>query len=395
MEFRLGPWGPRKRPSEAPPSLDAPPPGEAPRVGSGREAQLACEQCGAVLSYAPGTDSLKCAYCGHTNPVRVAETEIVEECLDTALTQGLGDAPIEETRTVKCGSCAAEFTFDPATHAGSCPFCGHSIVTDTGLHRQIKPAALLPFLLTDREAQERVRLWLQKLWFAPNRLKIYARDQSRLAGVYLPYWTFDSKTHTRYRGRRGDYYTEVVQVRRRVNGQMVVQTETIQKVSWQRASGDVSRFFDDVLVLASRSLPTWMTDRLEPWDLIGLKPYTPEFVAGFQAEAYQLGLDECFEVAAKKMRGVIEGDVRRAIGGDVQEIHRMDIQHSDRTYKHVLLPCWLGAYLFGGKSYHLCVNARTGQVQGERPYSWVKIGFAVVAAAIVAGIAIGVYLATQ
>ena len=51
----------------------------------------------------------------------------------------------------------------------------------------------------------------------------------------------------------------------------------------------------------------------------------------------------------------------------------MDIEHSDRTFKHVLLPSWLGAYLFRGKSYHLCVNARTGAVQGERPYSWVKI----------------------
>ena len=388
MGFKLGPWGPRKAASEAP-TIDAPP------AETKREAQLACGQCGAVLSYAPGTDTLKCDYCGHTNRIEAPQTEIREECLDTALSSGLGDAPIEETRTVKCGSCAAEFTFDPAIHAGSCPFCGHSIVQDTGLHRQIKPAALLPFLLTEREAKERVRNWLQNLWFAPDKLKTYARDQGRLSGVYLPYWTFDSKTRTRYSGRRGDYYNVPTRVRTRVNGKMVMQTRNVRKVRWRPAAGEVSRFFDDVLVLASRSLPNWMTDRLEPWDLIGLQPYTPEFVAGFQAEAYQLGLDESFDVAASKMREVIAQDVRRAIGGDVQEIHRMDIQHRDRTYKHVLLPCWLGAYLFGGKSYHLCVNARTGDVSGERPYSWVKIGFAVVAASIVAAIAIGVFLATQ
>lgn len=394
MGFKLGPWGPRKTAADAPPLTDAStvdaPPGRTPR-----EAQLSCDQCGAVLSYAPGTDSLKCAYCGHTNPVRVAETEIVEECLDRALSEGLGNAPVEETRTVKCDSCAAEFTFDPATHAGSCPFCGHSIVTDTGIHRQIKPAALLPFLLTDREAQERVRRWLQKLWFAPNRLKTYARDQGRLAGVYLPYWTFDSKTRTRYRGRRGDYYYVPMQVRTRVNGKLVTRTKNVRKIRWRPASGEVGRFFDDVLVLASRSLPAWMTDRLEPWDLIGLEPYTPEFVAGFQAEAYQLGLDECFDVASKKMREVIAGDVRNAIGGDVQQIERMDIQHSDRTYKHVLLPCWLGAYLFGGKSYHICVNARTGDVQGERPYSWVKIGAAAFVALVVAAIALAIFASTQ
>ncbi len=388
MGFKLGPWGLRKPAADAS-AVDAPP------AETKREAQLACEQCGAVLSYAPGTDTLKCEYCGHTNRIEAPKTEIREECLDTALSEGLGDAPIEETRTVKCGSCAAEFTFDPAIHAGSCPFCGHSIVEDTGIHRQIKPAALLPFLLTEREARERVRNWLQKLWFAPTKLKTYARDQGRLSGVYLPYWTFDSKTRTRYSGRRGDYYNVPTRVRTQVKGKMVTQTRNVRKVRWRPASGEVSRYFDDVLVLASRSLPTWMTDRLEPWDLIGLKPYTPEFVAGFQAEAYQQGLDESFEVAAEKMREVIAQDVRRAIGGDVQEVHRMDIQHADRRFKHVLLPCWLGAYLFGNKSFHLCVNGRTGDVSGERPYSWVKVGFAIVAAAVLAGIVLGIFMATQ
>ncbi len=389
MPWKIGPWGPR---SAAP--VGAPAPSD-PVAGQPREAQLACEQCGAVLAYAPGTQTLACAYCGHTNPIRVVQTEIVEHCLDTALADGLGTAPVEETRTVKCASCAAEFTFDPDRHAGSCPFCGHSIVADTGVHRQIKPAALLPFLVTEREARERVSGWLQNLWFAPTRLRTYAREQGRLAGVYLPYWTFDSRTRTRYSGRRGDYYTVPVQVRTRVNGRMVTQTRQVQKVRWRPASGEVRRFFDDVLVLASLSLPTWMTDRLEPWDLLGLEPYMPEYVAGFQAEAYQLGLEEGFDVAAKKMRALIAMDVRSAIGGDVQEVHRMDIEHSDRRFKHILLPCWLGAYLFGGRSYHLSVNARTGAVQGERPYSWVKISLAVLAAMVVAAIALAVFAGTQ
>jgi hypothetical protein len=161
----------------------------------------------------------------------------------------------------------------------------------------------------------------------------------------------------------------------------------VQKVRWRPASGEVSRHFDDVLVLASRSLPSWITDRLEPWDLGDLKPYTPEFIAGFQAEAYQIGLEEGFAVASAKMQARIAADVRLAIGGDMQQIERMDVQHANRTFKHILLPCWLGAYLFGGKSYHLCVNARTGAVQGERPYSWVKITVAVIFALILLAIA--------
>jgi LSD1 subclass zinc finger protein len=378
MRFKLKPWG---SDSEA----------AAPQPQAGREAQLACEQCGAVLAYAPGTSQLTCAYCGHSNTIAVAATEVVEQPLDKALDEGIAAAPVEETRTVKCDSCAAEFSFDPGRHAGSCPFCGHSIVTDTGMHRQLKPAALLPFAITDHEARQRVAGWLRGLWFAPNKLKTYARDQGRLAGVYLPYWTFDSFTRTRYRGQRGDFYMVPVHVRTIVNGRPVTQTQMVQKVRWRPASGEVSRHFDDVLVLASRSLPSWITDRLEPWDLGDLKPYTPEFIAGFQAEAYQIGLEDGFAVASAKMQARIAADVRLAIGGDMQQIERMDVQHANRTFKHILLPCWLGAYLFGGKSYHLCVNARTGAVQGERPYSWVKITVAVVFALILLAIAAAVF----
>jgi LSD1 subclass zinc finger protein len=384
MRFKLKPWGSRS--AVAP--VDREP---APQPQAGREAQLACEQCGAVLAYAPGTSQLTCAYCGHSNEIAVAATEIVEQSLDSALDEGVATTPVEETRTVKCDSCAAEFTFAAGRHAGSCPFCGHSIVTDTGVHRQLKPAALLPFAIADREARQRVAQWLQGLWFAPNKLKKYARDQGRLAGVYLPYWTFDSFTRTRYRGQRGDFYMVPVQVRTIVNGRPVTQTQMVQKVRWWPASGEVSRHFDDVLVLASRSLPSWITDRLEPWDLGDLKPYTPEFIAGFQAEAYQIGLEEGFAVASAKMQARIAADVRLAIGGDMQQIERMDVQHANRTFKHILLPCWLGAYLFGGKSYHLCVNARTGAVQGERPYSWIKIAVAVVFALIVFAIAAALF----
>jgi LSD1 subclass zinc finger protein len=378
MRFKLKPWGSDSAAA-------------APQPQAGREAQLACEQCGAVLAYAPGTSQLTCAYCGHSNTIAVAATEVVEQSLDRALDEGIAAAPVEETRTVKCDSCAAEFSFDPGRHAGSCPFCGHSIVTDTGMHRQLKPAALLPFAITDHEARQRVAGWLRGLWFAPNKLKTYARDQGRLAGVYLPYWTFDSFTRTRYRGQRGDFYMVPVHVRTIVNGRPVTQTQMVQKVRWRPASGEVSRHFDDVLVLASRSLPSWITDRLEPWDLGDLKPYTPEFIAGFQAEAYQIGLEDGFAVASAKMQVRIAADIRLAIGGDMQQIERMDVQHANRTFKHILLPCWLGAYLFGGKSYHLCVNARTGAVQGERPYSWVKITVAVVFALILLAIAAAVF----
>ena len=55
------------------------------------------------------------------------------------------------------------------------------------------------------------------------------------------------------------------------------------------------------------------------------------------------------------------------------------------TFKHILLPVWLAAYKYQGKTYRFVVNGRTGRVQGERPWSAIKIAVAVVIAALVVG----------
>ena len=161
----------------------------------------------------------------------------------------------------------------------------------------------------------------------------------------------------------------------------------MRKTRWWPASGTVANNFDDVLVLASRSLPQSCAEALEPWDLPNLTPYQDEFLSGFVGESYQIGLPEGFEVAKGFMQPQIEESVRQDIGGDHQTISSLDTRYFDITFKHVLLPVWLAAYQYRDKTYRFVVNGRTGQVQGERPWSWIKIA-GVVVAVIVAGVAI-------
>ena len=64
----------------------------------------------------------------------------------------------------------------------------------------------------------------------------------------------------------------------------------------------------------------------------------------------------------------------------------MQTQHVGVTYKHILLPMWLAVYRFQNKTFRILVNARTGEVQGDRPYSWIKITLAVILGLIVLAI---------
>ncbi len=104
---------------------------------------------------------------------------------------------IEETRVATCPSCGALIEYDAALHAKECPFCASPIVSDTGVQRQIKPQAQLPFLLGEAEARQAMAKWLGRLWFAPTDLQRYARADRALTGVYAPYWTYDAETRDR------------------------------------------------------------------------------------------------------------------------------------------------------------------------------------------------------
>jgi hypothetical protein len=263
-------------------------------------------------------------------------------------------------------------------------------VADTGLRRHIKPQALVPFALTETQAREALTKWLGSLWFAPNGLLEYTRKGRAMTGIYVPFWTFDAATASTYTGQRGEAYYETRMVTVNVNGRSEQRQEQVRKIRWYPAAGSVARDFDDLLVMASTSLPERLGNDLTPWDLTVLEPYAPDFLAGFQAEGYTVALADGHHTARAKMARVIEDDVRRDIGGDEQRITQVNTRHRDETFKHVLLPVWTAAYKYVGKSYRFLVNGQTGEVQGERPYSWWKIGFAVLAAAVVIGV--GVFL---
>lgn len=352
------------------------------------EHRYPCEQCGADLRFAPGQTRLVCDHCGHVQEIPAAigrgvARGLAELDLHAALRDALPPAEMEEVRILSCPNCGAQIEMGAANHATECPFCATPVVTDTGSRRQIKPQGLIPFAIPEAEARAALGRWLGRQWFAPNGLQDYARRGRRMAGIYTPFWTFDAATRSRYRGQRGRYHYETRQVTVMVKGRPQRRNQQHRRVVWTPVTGAVARDFDDVLVLASQSLPPSHTDALKPWDLSALVPYRPDYLAGLQAEGYTVPLAAGWEIAREEMDRVIRMDVRRDIGGDEQRIEAVRTDHAGETFKHVLLPVWTAAYRYRGRSYRFVVNGQTGKVQGERPWSVWKILFAVILAAIV------------
>jgi hypothetical protein len=194
--------------------------------------------------------------------------------------------------------------------------------------------------------------------------------------MYIPYWTYDCNTWTEYQGERGDdYYTTETYTE---GGQ--TRTREVKQTRWSPASGTISHFHDDVLVLASKTLPA--SSAVARWDLKALVPYQPEYVSGFQAEAYQVDLKEGFPIAKVAIDMQVRQLICRDIGGDQQRIHRADTRYSNVKFKHVLLPVWISAYRYRDKAFRFLINGQSGEVSGESPKSWIKITLLVIAALI-------------
>lgn len=352
--------------------------------------ELKCSNCASILKYKPDTTSLQCEYCGTENTIEQdMDVQIEEVDYENFINNKLKSEVKQEITTVKCNSCSAETTLKPNVTSDQCPFCGTSLILSSGTSSSvIKPKSMLPFKITQKEALDSFRSWIKKLWFAPNKLKKFIHSIERLIGMYIPYWTYDSDTNSRYSGARGTYYYVSETYTTSEGGKTVTKTRQVRKTRWSNVSGRVSRFFDDVLVPASNTLPKKYLEQLEPWDTNNLIPFDEKFLSGFKTESYQVGIKEGFGEAQVKMDAVIRQLVRQDIGGDEQRINSVNTNYDDITFKHVLFPLWISSYQYNNKVYRFLINARTGEVKGERPYSAWKIAFAILLGIVVIGGAI-------
>lgn len=348
--------------------------------------KIKCKDCGAFLTYAVGTTSLKCQYCAAENEIKAEKAEAVEIDFEKFLSEKSGGQEEQTVNVVKCNGCGASTTMKPNTTSDNCAFCATPLVlTNAGTKSLIKPKSMLPFKVERKKAEGLFIDWVKSLWWAPNDLKHYAAQSTeKLNGMYLPYWTYDSNTYSDYHGERGDYYKDTESY---TDSEGKTQTRQVTKTRWTSVSGYVNNSFDDVLVCASKALPDSMTRELEPWDLPELVNYNDSFITGFKTECYQLDVKDGFDVAKKVMAEEIEDTIKKDIGGDLQRVGSVDTQYSDITFKHILLPLWISAYRYNEKVYRFTINARTGEVHGERPYSAAKIALAVITAiAVIAGV---------
>jgi ribosomal protein S27E len=335
--------------------------------------QFPCPGCGGVMVFDVEKQSLSCPYCGNVIAITQDEYSVIHEYpIESAENMASRDWG-GKTTVIHCNSCGAETVINESQLTTECAFCGSIHIRSEQDVNTIRPESLLPFKVDKRTATDKFRHWLKKRWLSPNDLKIMAREE-KINGVYIPFWTYDADTHSFYTAEKGTYYyvNEMVWVTDS-NGKRRQEMRQVRKTRWTFTSGAYRHFFDDVLVCASQTEGKKLVQKLEPFHLQELVPYKNEYLSGFMAEKYSIGLKQGFEEAKSIIHSELHRMIRNQIVADEVRNLRIKTSFSNVTFKHILLPIWMSAYRYKDKVYKFLVNGQTGEVKGQAPLSAIKV----------------------
>lgn len=345
------------------------------------ERSFACPQCGGHMVFSVSTAMLTCEYCGYEmsqfaappgSPGEAAPPP-PEELLDFVLPTNLGHHWAQDQHRVSCSSCGAVSLLAPGEKATKCAYCGSNQMIDLSEAGElIDPHVIALMKVDEGEAIKNVRAWLGRGFFTPDNL-LSAIKGLRLRPAYYSAWIFDGTLEIRWTCE--------------------VQEGSGRYQRWETRTGSDSRFFSDVLVSGVRSLTTKELTSIEPFDLADVETFKPEYLAGWTTVIYDRPVSDASLVGREKVLRQLRPQMYSMIeiGQEKRNIQIGAGSWSGMSFKHILLPIWIGTYHFKGQEFHLLVNGQTGKVGGEKPRDNFKITFAGLTALVFVALVVVLY----
>lgn len=330
-----------------------------------------CPRCGASTAYSARDGGLTCTACDYYEPPQKAvvgrgaqQFEFTPESMERAA-QGWG----ETRKELQCQGCGAYTSVSPESLSHACPFCGSNKVIQRAAPQDIlRPRFLIPFKLEGAACHQNVREWLGSSWMTPGALRRLAAVAD-FTGIYLPFWVFEAVTRASWQAEVAHTETE----RYYEDGEWKTRTKTV----WKWESGQVELVLEDILIEGTGRLSPVLLGRIKQCDLHELAPYEPKYLAGFQAQAYDIPLETAWESGRHQMRETTQQACRSQASDSQMRNFSMELDFDQERWRYVLLPVYMAVYQYDHKSYQVMVNGQTGLVSGQRPVDWLKVWLAV------------------
>ena len=325
-----------------------------------------CPACGSPLTYS--TDGkLVCGAC--LNEFDVDAVKKFEDAGEESNGFDWGDykkafengsEKLENTAVYVCKFCGAAIETDGTTAATHCPYCDNELIISEQLSGSVKPNAIIPFAVNKDSAMEAVKNYFKKKRLLPRDFGANHK-LSKITGVYVPFWLFDS-------GIDGNMNLNATDVRHYSDSDYNY-TETKHYL----VTVDGTMRFSKIPVDGSEKMDNDLMDALEPFDYSALSEFNPAYLSGFMADRFDEDPDKSLPRASERMNN----SAAEIFMGCASEFGSVSVKSSnmrlvDPAVKYVLLPVYLLNLKYKEKNYRFAVNGQTGKVVGELPISPLK-----------------------
>ena len=299
--------------------------------------------------------------------------------------------PVGETvgETVVCPGCGAVVDVEAGHRTTLCVYCATpGVILRPRQAGVAEPALMTPFVVGKSEAVAAVKQWQKtRSIFAHSGVKHASIEVMR--GVYVPAWLYSCVARTHYQARIGEHYQETESYTTTENGKTVRRTRTVTKTEWRDLAGEHATYLTDVLVTASRGVPNRELERVEPFDMRGLRRHDPQAVVGWLMEEPSIGHDEGLGTAHGEANAQTQKTLSAFMPGDHHAGLTLQNSFENESLDLVVVPLWVMAVRYDNEkpALRVIVNGTTKKVGGDTPWSKAKITAAIVTGLVLIGAA--------
>lgn len=285
---------------------------------------LSCPNCGGNLKFDIPSQQLSCEHC-HTlfDPYDFdGKTSDAEESKTF-------DGDYEVT-IFTCPQCGGEILSTDNAAAGFCSFCGASTILYSRISHEKRPNYIIPFQKTKEQCKEAYARRMKHSIFAPKEL----RDPSYIdsfRGIYMPYWAF-------YISQKGSLSLNGKKTSRR--GDYII-------TDHYALTGDLDAYYKGLSYDASSSFDDNISEELAPYNLKGMKAFTPAYLSGFYADTSDVDAKvyqgDAEYTASAETTGRIASDGTFA-GFTMDTIRPEQLHTKTETIDSTMFPVWFLSY---------------------------------------------------
>lgn len=220
-----------------------------------------------------------------------------------------------------------------------CPQCQAEVGPLASAPAVLRPQGQLRFLLDEEAARKAVQERFMRVKDAGGI--------PRLHRMYVPWLLMSCSVKGTFDGLRGE------------REQAYSKHGTRYYVTWTQVSGAFDRKWEYRRRCGSVGIVADLAEQLEPCDWAFTEPYDLEALGDVVVE-------HCTSTPAEIIRRIVpdfmagfQHEARTGIGGDLQQVGRVDAQHFDDRVRVVMMPVWIGR---PAPDKAVIVHGRTGAV---------------------------------